>query len=100
MEKTATYRVKEQRDILTMLSQSQQAERNPKIEIKSVDGVFTEIYIDGHKLRGVRSWHLRHDGYGTAPTLTVDLNALDLSVDGKFLLKQKGYGEIDISFSD
>ncbi len=75
----------------------------PRIEIKTkegTNGVFTEVYVDGNKLRGVRSWCLKHDGYNTVPTLTVDLNALDLCVDGEFLLMQKGYEEIDVRFKD
>ena len=71
--------------------------KDVKIDIKT-EGAFSEIYVDGHKLNGVRSYRLEHKA-GGAPILTVDLNALNLSVDGKVLLKQEGFGDINIDFS-
>ena len=68
-----------------------------KIEIRT-DGAFSEIYVDGHKLNGVRSFKLEHGVGNQLPVLTVDLNALNLSVDGKMLMYQEGYGEINIGF--
>ena len=68
---------------------------NSKIKIKT-DGAFSQIFIDGKKLKGVRSYKLEQ-AVGEAPTLTVDLNAFDLTVDGQILLMQKGVGEIDVS---
>ena len=53
----------------------------PKIEIRQANGesgVFTEILIDGHKLTGVRKFELKQNVGDDVPTLTVDLNALDL----------------------
>lgn len=76
---------------------------NPKIEIKQVDGkegIFTEIYVDGHKLRGVRSFELKQEIGNCIPVLTVDLNALNLSTDLSVVLKQKGYGEIEVNIKE
>lgn len=60
---------------------------------------FTEIFIDGKKLKGVRSFSLKQDCAGH-PTLTVDLNALNLSVDCLSFLRHKGYGDMKITFID
>lgn len=76
----------------------------PKIEIKTKEGtsgVFTEIYVDGHKLRGVRRAVLACEGgFNKIPTLTLDLNALDITADGEWLVRQEGYGEIGITFKE
>lgn len=71
--------------------------RNPRIEIKTVEGTsgaFTEIYVDGHKLNGVRSYSLAQDK-NCIPILTVDLNALNISVDCPAVIVQDGFGEIE-----
>ncbi len=68
---------------------------NSRIKIKT-DGAFSQIFIDGKKLNGVRNYKLEHAA-GKAPILTLDLNAFDLTVDGQMLLMQKGVGEIDVS---
>lgn len=68
---------------------------NSRIEIKT-DGAFSQILIDGKKLNGVRNYKLEHAA-GEAPTLTLDLNAFDVSVDGQMLTMQKGVGEIELS---
>lgn len=54
------------------------------IKIKT-DGAFSEVFIDGQKIKGVRRLEFTH-GAGGKPILKLDLNALDLSVDGKILL--------------
>lgn len=70
-----------------------------KIEIRQVDGekgIFTEILIDGHKIDGVRSFTLKQGVGDDIPTLTLDLNALDLATDMKMLrIRQEGLGEIE-----
>lgn len=73
--------------------------KNPKIEIKSTEnGKQTEIFIDGHKLHGVRKFKLEQYATDT-PVLTVDLNALDVSVDSICILKHEGFSsEMEISF--
>ena len=70
-----------------------------EIEIKT-NGAFSEIYVDGHQLKGVRSFKLEHGVGNQLPLLTVDLNALNLSIDGEMLLRQEGYGNINIEFKD
>lgn len=76
-----------------------------KIEIRQVGGekgIFTEILIDGHKLDGVRSFELKQGVGNSTPTLSIDLNALNLSTDLQMLqVNQKGIGEIEgIKFKD
>ena len=70
-----------------------------KIEIRQVDrkpGVFTEILIYGHKIEGVRRFELKQQAGESVPTLTIDLNALDLATDLMALrVNQKGAGEIE-----
>ena len=59
-----------------------------KIEInsKNKDGtIFTEIFVDGKKLNGVRRYELVH-GAGNVPILKLDLNALNISVDSEVLM--------------
>lgn len=79
----------------------------PHIEIKSKehDGngtIFMEIFVDGHKLTGVRRFELKADVGNSLPILTVDLNAIDLAVDTQLLrLNHYGLGEIkDIIFKN
>lgn len=58
------------------------------IEIRNVNGkpgAFTELYVDGRKVKGVRSVEFKHSS-GSIPTLTVDLNALDIAIDQKVLM--------------
>lgn len=72
--------------------------KSSKVEIHQINGekgIFTEILIDGHKLHGVRSYALKQEPGNSIPTLTIDLNAFDFSVDVQMLrLNQKGYGPI------
>lgn len=75
-----------------------------RIEIKSCDlengSIFNEVYIDGHKLKGVRSFRLEHKAGDSVPTLTLDLNAIATTVDGFVLTCAEGFGEIKIDFLD
>lgn len=76
---------------------------NPRIEIKQSDGeqgIFTEIYVDGHKLKGVRRFELKQEVGNSIPVLTVDLNAINFSTDVRAVLMQEGYGEIEISVKE
>lgn len=73
-----------------------------RIEIKSLDlengSTKTKIYIDGHEVRGVRSFRFQQKvGYKT-PVLTLDLNALKTTVDGFAITKADGFGEMKIKF--
>lgn len=76
-----------------------------KIEIRQVNGergIFTEILVDGHKLDGVRRFELKQNVGDDVPTLTIDLNALELSTDLPMLkVNQEGAGKIEsIKFRD
>lgn len=70
-----------------------------KIEIRQVDGergIFTEVLIDGHKIDGVRSFTLNQGVGDGIPTLTLDLNALNLATDIRMVrIMQEGLGEIE-----
>ena len=71
----------------------------PKIEIKT-DGeapsIFTAIYVDGHKLEGVRRFELKQELGNSLPILTVDLMALNLATDLRVLkMNHYGMGEIE-----
>lgn len=60
-----------------------------RIEIKSLEkdgSAFTEVYIDGRKIKGVRSYKLEQKVGNSIPTLTLDLNALNVAVDQTVLL--------------
>lgn len=70
-----------------------------KIEIRQVDGkhgIFTEVLIDGHKIDGVRRFTLNQGVGDDIPTLTLDLNALNLATDMRMVrIMQEGLGEIE-----
>lgn len=70
-----------------------------RIEIKSMDGTLAELYIDGNLVHGVRSMRFEKKAR-EFPVLTVDLNALDISIDSPAVMEQAGYGEMEIKFKD
>lgn len=73
---------------------------NSRIEIKSTDGTMTDVFIDGHKIHGVRNMRFEKFGHGI-PVLSIDLNALDISVDSPFITRQFGTDEnMEIRFTD
>lgn len=73
---------------------------NSRIEIKSTDGTYSELFIDGHPIHGVRSMRFEKKAH-SMPILTLDLNALDISVDSPMVLRQDGIDEdIEIHFKD
>jgi hypothetical protein len=56
----------------------------PKIEIKTIGeapSLFTEVLIDGHKISGVRSVKYENSVADKIPTVTLELIALDTSID-------------------
>ena len=70
-----------------------------RVEIKSIDGTLTELFIDGHLVRGVRSLKFEKKSR-EMPVLTVDLSALNISIDSPMAIEQTGYGEMKIKFKD
>lgn len=69
-----------------------------RIEIKSTDGTYTDVFIDGNPIHGVRSMRFEKKAHDM-PVLTLDLNALDISVDSPMVLRQDGIDEdIEIHF--
>ncbi len=74
--------------------------KNSRIEIKSKDPICTEIFINGHKLRGVRSYKLEHHAR-KFPKLTLEMNAWNFAVDeNNGLLFADGIGEIEIKLKE
>lgn len=66
----------------------------PKLEIKSdlgTDGIITEIWVDGNKIPGVRRFELKQEVGDAMPVLTLDINALNLSVNSG-MVKMNHYG--------
>lgn len=74
-------------------------EKYPRVEIKSTNGTLTELYVDGHLIRGVRRLVFEKSSR-EMPVLTVDLNALNISIDTPAVIEQDGYGEMKINFKD
>lgn len=74
--------------------------KTSKIEIKSKEKgtPFTELYVDGKKVNGVRSLEFKHSS-NTIPTLTVDLSAMDISIDCEAVMYQKGFNAETITFN-
>lgn len=72
-----------------------------KVEIKTCESspVFTEIYIGGHKIEGVRDWKLTQKA-GDLPRLTLDINAMNLSVDEGCVCFAEGWGEFAMKMID
>lgn len=72
-----------------------------RIEIKSSeDGLLTELKIDGNVIHSVRSVEYKKNAMNPFPTLTIDLNALDISIDSYAVVRQKGYEHSEITLID
>lgn len=72
-----------------------------KIEIKrNLEHNCTEIFIDGNKINGVRSFELKQAGNTPYPTLTLDLNAVNVSVDSPVICRHAGYEGMRVLVSD
>lgn len=55
-----------------------------KIEIKTIGetpSMTTEVLIDGKEIHGIRSLSYENNAWDKVPTLTLELNALDVSID-------------------
>ncbi len=75
--------------------------KTSKIEIKrNQEFGYTEIFIDGHKINGVRSFVLSQDHGSGYPTLTLDLNAVNICVDSPMLLRHEGYDGMRVVLED
>ena len=74
-----------------------------KIEIKTKGeppSAFTEIWIDGHQIKGVRRFTLEQEVGNEIPLLTLDLNALDVSIDAFAIKQHRGFGKIEFNLDD
>lgn len=88
-------------DVELKAGNADEESRFPRIEIrnKKQGSPFTEIFINGHKLKGVRGYKMEHRA-GQPPTLTLEINALNITVDEPALLFAEGFGEIEINFKE
>lgn len=67
------------------------------LEIK-VNGSSASVLVDGHELKGVRAFELKHVADGV-PVLTLDLSALDVTFDTSYVKYQSINGqELDIRY--
>ena len=53
----------------------------PKIRLKT-DGIYSQVFIDDHEVKGVRSFTFSAEP-NAIPTVLIELNALDTEVEGK-----------------
>ena len=71
-----------------------------RIEIKSKEtggngSVFTEVFLDGKQIHGVRGIRFENSVNKKIPIVTLDLVGLDVSIDGAFFeLRHEGLGAI------
>lgn len=65
-----------------------------RIELKTCEDspVFTELYIGGQKIDGVRSLELIHKA-GDLPRLRIDINAMNLAIDEFCVCTADGWGD-------
>lgn len=77
------------------------AEHYSELKIKTSDtgSLGTEIFIDGHKIKGVRKYTLVHEP-GQIPILQLDLNAFDLDIEEPAVITRQDYmGDIKILYN-
>ena len=53
----------------------------PKIRLKT-DGIYSQVFIDDHEVKGVRSFTFSAEP-NCIPTVLIELNALDTEVEGR-----------------
>lgn len=66
------------------------------VEIKT-DGGFANIFIDGTEINGVRGFVAQQHINGAA-TLLLEMNVLNLTLNGKFVLQSKDYPDEEMMF--
>ena len=71
-----------------------------RIEIKSKEtggngSVFTEVFLDGKQIHGVKAIRFENSVNNQVPIVTIDLAGLDVSIDSSlFKLRHEGFGAI------
>lgn len=65
-----------------------------RIELKTCEDspVFSELYIGGQKIEGVRSLELIHKA-GDLPRLKIDINAMNIAIDEFCVCTADGWGD-------
>lgn len=73
----------------------------PDILIKGIEGTpFTELYIDGHKIHGVRAMEFTAKP-GEVPNLKLDLIAVNATIDQPIVHIENSNGyKINLEFED
>ncbi len=82
-----------------------QTMKHPTIEIKRGNSnggrQVTQIFVDGHPIHGVRSFKLEQDTSLEIPVLTLEINALDISIDSPMTINHARLGNVkDIIFEN
>lgn len=71
-----------------------------KLEVKSIDGIFSKVYLNGKELKGVRSLNIDLKA-GKRSVTTLELCDLDISIDSPVIIAEKTFGNIEeITFED
>lgn len=75
-----------------MKHEVQKIEIKPRKEGEAISNV--HLFINGTEIRNIRKLEFKTEP-NSVPTLTVDLNAFDISIDSKCLMYQEGVGAIN-----
>ena len=67
------------------------------VEIKT-DGTFANIFVDGHEINGVRGFTVRQRANDRPATVLLELNVLNLSLNGYAVLLSKDYPDEEMVF--
>ena len=73
----------------------------PKIRLKT-DGIYSQVFIDDHEVKGVRSFTFSAE-QNAIPTVLIELNVLDTEVEGNMeaivaaLEGEEGEKDVDVS---
>ena len=70
----------------------QKIEIKPRKEGEAISNV--HLFINGTEILNIRKLEFKTEP-NSVPTLTVDLNAFDISIDSKCLMYQEGVGAIN-----
>lgn len=75
--------------------------KTSKVEIKrNEESGCTELFLDGHRINGVRSFVLSQDHGSCYPILTVDLNVVNVCVDSPCISRHEGYDGLRVVLED
>ena len=61
------------------------------------NGAFSEVFVEGVKINGVRDFKIKHRTGGTM-LATITLNVMNLTIDGKMAFASKDYPNEEMIF--